>query len=211
MKQLLIIASTLFYAFTGFGQSAQYEASMTELTFAIQNSHNGGLLAHANSMERIAAAESKEWLPQYWVAYCLINETYTISETAKKEQLLEKAKVFLEKAEELNPNNTEVEVMKANYAQAMLAIDPMSRWEKYGAEFQNALGRAEKIDAQNPRIAYLMGTNIFYTPEGFGGGKKNAKPRFVQAKALFAKQTVAKPYAPSWGMAETDYFLKQCE
>jgi hypothetical protein len=211
MKQILVTIAFLYYSFTGFGQSAAYDKSMTELSAKIQATHSGSWLPMANSMERIATAEPSQWLPAYWVAYCLINESHSLKEPAQRDQILQKAESYLAKAEALAEQNAEILILKANYAQAMLSVDPMSRWEKYGAEFGAALQKASEIEPKNPRIPYLMGTNLFYTPEGFGGGKKTAKPYFEMAKELFAKYPATNSYAPSWGAPETEYFLGQCQ
>jgi hypothetical protein len=211
MKHLLIAIGLLTYTYVSFGQNTQYQATMTDLASKIQNTHGTGFMPHANTMERIAAAETKEWLPQYWVAYCLINESFSLQEPAQRDMLLEKAQEFVTKAETLNKENAEIMILKAQYAQAKLSIDPMSRWEKYGASFEAALENAKTVEPQNPRIPYLMGTNLFYTPEGFGGGKNAAKPYFMKAKELFDSYQTKEAYAPSWGKAEIAYFLKQCE
>ena len=111
MQKLMITLSFLAYAMTGFTQSTQYQTTMTELAQQIQNTHRGSYMTFANKLERIAAAETKEWLPNYWAGYCLINETYTKTEAAEKDMILEKAEIFLNKAEELSPNNVEIEIL----------------------------------------------------------------------------------------------------
>jgi hypothetical protein len=85
----------------------------------------------------------------------------------------------------------------------------MSRWQKYGADFQEALKKAEEINPENPRVPYVMGTNIFYTPEGFGGGQAKAKPYFEKAIAKFSTFKSVMAYAPNWGKEASNYFLSQ--
>lgn len=90
------------------------------------------LLPQANQLERIAAAEPKEWLPSYWAAFCYMMKSYNEITTDKKDMVLEKAEKLIEVAEKLSPNNDEIEVMKANIASARMAVDPQNRWQKYG-------------------------------------------------------------------------------
>ena len=55
--------------------------------------------------------------------------------------------------------------------------------------YNQYLAKAEKINPENPRIYYLKGSSLFYTPEMYGGGKAQAKTQFEKAKELFAKET----------------------
>ncbi len=99
--------------------------------------------------------------------------------------------------------------MKAHFSSSKLIIDPMSRWQKYGALFDQHLKEAAKLDPQNPRVDYLRGTNLFYTPENFGGGKDKAKPLFESALKKFETFKSPTSYSPTWGKGESEYFLKQ--
>lgn len=209
MQKLMITLSILAYAMTGFTQSAQYQTTMTDLVQQIQNTHQGSYMAFANKLERIAAAETTEWLPNYWAGYCLINESYTKAEAADKDMILEKAEIFVNKAAELSPNNAEIEILKANWTMAKLSADPMSRWQSLNGKFNKHLDNAAAIDPKNPRIFYVKAVNLYYTPEGFGGGKKTSAPLFEKALEFFKDHTNSLAYSPSWGKAESEYFLKQ--
>ena len=209
MKKLVLAIALIVRALGGYAQNEKYVSTMTELTQTIQTTYEGTLVPLSNKMERIAAAEAKEWLPNYWVAYCLVTESFKLKETGEKDLLLDKASDYLKKAESISTNNDEIEVMKAQFALAKLSVDPMSRWQKYGADFQNALKKATEINPENPRIQYVMGVNIFYTPENFGGGKDKAKPYLEKALSKFETFKAASAFAPNWGKAETSYFLSQ--
>jgi hypothetical protein len=209
MKKLVLSITLGICSLGVFAQKEKFEAIMTEQTAAIQSNYQTSFLPMANKMERIAAAETKEWTPQYWVAYCLINETFRMRESGEKDLLLDKAETFLTKAESLSPNNDEIEVLKAQYAMAKVSVDPMSRWQKYGAAFQTSLKKAEEINPDNPRVDYVLGTNLFYTPEGFGGGKEKAKPYFEKSLEKFNRIKNALAYAPNWGKDGSEYFLSQ--
>ena len=209
MKKLVLSITLAISSLVTFAQKEKFEAIMTEQSAVIQANYQGSYMPMANKMERIAAAELNEWTPQYWSAYCLINETFNLKDAGEKDLLLEKAETFLKKAEALSPNNDEIEVLKAQYAMAKLSIDPMSRFQKYGADFQTALKRAEEINPENPRVSYVMGTNIFYTPEGFGGGQAKAKPYFEKALFKFTNFKSASAYSPNWGKSASEYFLSQ--
>ena len=190
-------------------QKEKYEAAMTELAGVLQNEYEKSILPEINKMERVANAESKEWLPQYWVAYGLIKESYTTGNTAEKDILLDKAEEYIRKAEALSPKNAEIEVLKANLSSGRLVVDPMARWQKYGALFEQYLAEAAKLDPQNPRVDYLKAANIYHTPEAFGGGKDKAKPYFESTLKKFETFKSPNSYSPTWGKIEAEYFLKQ--
>ena len=209
MKKLVL--SILFLGFNSaiFAQNEKYVSTMTDLVTNIQSNYEGTYIPLSNKMERIAAAESKEWLPNYWVAFCLINETFKMKEAGEKDLLLDKAADFIKKAEVISPSNDEIEVLKAQYSMAKVSIDPMSRWQKYGADFQTFLKNAEELNPGNPRTSYVMAVNIFYTPEGFGGGKDKAKPLFEKALSNAETFKSETSYSPNWGKSEASYFLSQ--
>jgi tetratricopeptide (TPR) repeat protein len=61
---------------------------------------------------------------------------------------------------------------------------------------QNA-GKALLLDSLNLRAYFVLGSNDFYTPEQYGGGKM-AEVYLIKAVKL-NDQTVLNPYLPSWG------------
>lgn len=211
MKRILLIITILVIRYSGtFAQNPAYTKAMEGLVNEIQTTQFGTPLQPlANKMERIAATEKTEWLPNYWVAYCYLMDSYIEQEGAKKDLLLDKADTYLENAEKLSKNNDEIEVLKANLASARMAVSPQDRWQKYGGMVGMAMGAAKKINAENPRIALLEAQGLFYTPETYGGGKQKAKPVFEKALEQFAKFKPASSIHPNWGMAAAQWMLSQ--
>lgn len=209
MKKLILLTALFFVFGATFAQKPAYEKAMTDLVTQIQSFdyQTGSLIPLANKMERIAAAEKTEWLPQYWMAYCYITENFTKQDNGEKDQLLDIAEKFLKAAEALSPQNDELAVLRANYAQARMAVDPMGRYQTYGEQFSSSLKKATEINPENPRIYYLTGTSLFYTPEQFGGGKDKAKVQFETALEKFANFSPIAAYYPAWGRYEIDYFM----
>jgi hypothetical protein len=95
---------------------------------------------------------------------------------AEKDQYLDRANALLKDAEGLaGKPNDELEILKAYQSQIHLAADPMNRWQADGAKFAGFLQSAKSINAENPRIYYLEGSSLFFTPEEYGGGKKGSQ------------------------------------
>ncbi|MCU0341703.1 MAG: hypothetical protein MUE30_17640 [Spirosomaceae bacterium] len=213
MKKLLVCLFLL--AGVAQAQNEKYTQAMTaalmELRSQSENPNPSALTEVTNRFERIASAEPKEWLPRYHAAFCYSNQAFMTQNMADKDRLLDKADALVEEAEKISANNDELYVLKAYIAQARLAADPMSRWQTYGAVFGEMLEKAKAVNADNPRIYMLQGTNLFYTPEQFGGGKQAAKPLLEQALEKFANFKPASALHPMWGKGQAEAIAKQCQ
>ena len=66
----------------------------------------------SNNFERISLKETKEWLPAYYVALCQ-TMAFNLSKDAEKQELFaKKAQEFVDKADKLQPDNSEIYVLK---------------------------------------------------------------------------------------------------
>jgi hypothetical protein len=211
MKRILLTISMMYFIFTNLkAQNPAYTKVMEGLVSEIQNTQFGSQLQPlANKMERIANTEKTEWLPNYWVAYCCMIDSYSEQDAGKKDQLLDKADTYLNNVDKLVKDNDEVEVLRANLASARMAVNPQDRWMKYGGMVQKALGIAKKLNPENPRITLLEGQGIFFTPENFGGGKAKAKPVLEKSMEQFAKFKSASTIHPNWGQPTAQWMLSQ--
>ncbi|MGR3812023.1 hypothetical protein [Jiulongibacter sp. NS-SX5] len=203
-----------FFAFMIIGTSlmaqSKYESTMTSLVNEIY-SHNRELAMQpiANKLERVAAAEADEWLPNYWVAYCYIQDSFLKPSAAEKDQMLDIAEKHLEQANTKSPDNSEIHLLLAQYNGARLSVDGASRWGEYGPIYAKHMDIASKLDPTNPRVEYSKATNAYFTPEAFGGGAKIAKPFFEEALEKFETFEPKSPIHPNWGKVESEYFLSQ--
>jgi tetratricopeptide (TPR) repeat protein len=83
-----------------------------------------------------------------------------------------------------------MESFSIQYAPGMEAVSIANRSVKHAEE-------AIQLDSTNLRAYYVLGSNDFYTPEQYGGGKK-AEGYFKKAVSL-PDQSIRNPYLPSWG------------
>lgn len=202
---VLIVTSSSIVA-----QNSNYLKAMESIVSEIQNNQFGiPLQSHANKMERVASAEKTEWLPNYWVAYCYLMDSYAETDGGKKDLLLDKADQFLSIADKINEKEEELEILRANLASARMSVSPQDRWQKYGQLSAKALGQAKSMNAENPRIALLEAQGIFYMPEAFGGGKEKAKGVFDKAISQFSTFKAKSNLYPNWGENNTKYMLSQ--
>jgi hypothetical protein len=153
----------------------------------------------ANTFERIVFSESKEWLTLYYASYCYIFMNFQEPENAKKDQLLDKAQAFLDKAFKIAPNESELYALQALLYPARMNIDPMARGMQYIGLLNGAIENAIKANPTNPRPYYLKAIITLNMPEAMGGGKTAAKPLFETAKLKFDNFTPSSEIQPNWG------------
>jgi pentatricopeptide repeat protein len=133
----------------------------------------------------------------YWYSYtCYYHSILLMSEKENKssEKILYEGITQLKKVS--NPNSEHIallalmESLSIQFASG-IEIPFISKRVKQNAE------KALQLDSLNLRAYYVLGSNDFYSPEQYGGGKK-AEGYLIKATKL-KDQSVANPYLPSWG------------
>ena len=210
MKKIIIIVALISINTITNAQNAKYIATMEKNVAALDTTRSvEGLQALENTFERIASAEKSEWLPSYYAAYCNVNMTYQVKGN-QIDTYCDKAEALINKADSINPNNSEIITLKAQIASARISVSPMTRGQKYGTIAGELRLKAKDLDKTNPRPYYLDGMASFYTPSAFGGGKDKAKASYEKALSMFATFKPASSIAPHWGKSSCEYFLKKC-
>lgn len=125
--------------------------------------------------------------------------------------LASKATELIQKANVLNPNNSEISCIKSMIASCHMMVNPMQRYMEYGAESGKQLEIARQQDPTNPRPALLVGQGLKFTPEQFGGGCATAKPKIEEAIKKFEAFVPASPIHPNWGKEMAQQILSECK
>lgn len=208
MKHVFVVI-TLFVAGQLAAQS-KYESGMQKGLEQLQASKTVEDMTSTSAFfERIADAEKDKWLPYYYAAYANYI-TGWMNPKADKDKVAEKSKDLIAKAEAIE-KNAEIYCLRQMVAIQQMTVDPMMRWQTYGAEAKQALENAKQADPNNPRIYYLDGQSLFRTPEAFGGGKAIAKKSAEKSVELFKTFKPASPLHPNWGKAEAEKLLADCQ
>ncbi|WP_462254157.1 hypothetical protein [Ferruginibacter sp.] len=212
MKKLLIASVLVSLTMLSFGQSEKYVAAMKNNIAAIDTSFRNpaSLLALANNFERIANAEKNQWLAFYYAAFCQVNYGFMEQNKDKVDAIADKATDFINKADSLMPNNSEISCIKSMIASCHMMVNPMQRYMEYGPESGSNMEKAMQQDPTNPRPYYLKGQGLKYTPEQFGGGCKTAKPELQTALDKFATFKPASELHPNWGKQPVEMLMKEC-
>jgi len=135
--------------------------------------------------------------------------SYIDSSNTQKDMYLDKAIEFIHTADSLEPNNSEIYTIKGMISQSRMQVDPMSRWQKYGADATMNFNKAVEIDSLNPRPEYLIGIGVYYTPKQFGGGPEKAKPILEKSLYKYEQFVPANDLMPIWGKETVEQLLKQ--
>ena len=213
MKKLFLLAVVSFLVTGAFAQSEKYVANMKNNITAIDSSFKNpqNLLDLANKFERIATTEKNQWLPYYYAAFCQVNYTYMEKDKTKVDAIADKATELIDKADALQPNNSEISCIKSMIASSHMMVNPMQRFQEYGPESASYLDAAMQQDATNPRPEYLKGQGLKYTPEQFGGGCANAKPVLQSSLDKYNTFKPASDIHPTWGRTRLEAMLAECK
>lgn len=185
------------------------EALQTTFTDFENSKDFAGLQNVSNKFGLIAKKWNDKWIAQFYPAYSLTVLSYAEKKADKRDVFLDEAEIYLESAMSKTKND-ELYVVAAMIANARVAIKS-SRYKKYGEIFNAYIDSAKSVNPNNPRIYYLEGTNIYYTPKMFGGGPKKALPLFEKADALYQNEKDGDVYKPYWGKKQNSDLLKQCK
>jgi hypothetical protein len=208
MKSFVLLIA-LSGALTLHAQSDKYAAAMQKNIALLDSAQTTPDFENvSNAFIRVGDAEKTQWLPYYYAALAETRIGWS-DKNADKDQLAEKIKALVAKAEAIEKNAELCTITNMAATQQML-VDPQTRWQTYGKEAGTALQTGMQLDPSNPRLYYLQGMSIFGTPEQFGGGKAKAKPVFQKSVDLY-KTFRTKPLYPNWGQKEAEDMLAKCQ
>jgi hypothetical protein len=213
MKKLFLLTVIAFIATGVFAQSEKYQATMKSNIEAIDAAFKtpATLLDLANKFERIATAEKNQWLAFYYAALCQVNYTYMEQDKTKVDAIADKATELIDKADALQPNNSEISCIKSMIASSHMMVNPMQRYMEYSTEINSFMESAMQQDPTNPRPEYLKGQALKYTPEQFGGGCGTAKPVLQSSLDKYSKFKPASDIHPNWGKSRVELLISECK
>ena len=211
MKRIILSLSFLAVVAVASAQDDKFQKTMEQAITMLDSAKTPEDLTDvAAKFERIADAETTKWQPYYYAALSTLWIGYR-DEKADKDVLGDKADGLISKAVSLAPKNSEVYLLKSMSASLHMMVDPMNRFQKYGTDLREALMTARQLDPTNPRTFYWEGTQAFYTPEQFGGGKAKAKLMFEKSLELYKKFKPENSMSPHWGEEITKQMLEACK
>lgn len=162
-------------------------------------------------MERIAAAEKNNWLPNYYVALINTTESFNPANKAKVSALLEKAQNAQDQASIISPNNPELMVMQAMIYTSLIVQDPMVNGMKYSPKVMELYTKARIIAPQNPRVVFCKADFEMGGARWTGADVKKLCQEIESSIPLFEKFQPETPFHPNWGLDRAKESLKNCK
>ncbi len=162
-----------------------------------------------NNFERIADAEKGEWIPQYYAA--MANATLSMREkdTQLREEIVNRAEMYINRADSLEPDNSEIYVVKAMTVYSRITVSPMERFMNLKPLADKFMSTAEELNPENPRIYLQKGVIMMFTPEMMGGGKAKAMPLLLTAIEKFDQFEPESSIHPNWGKKIAEEMIKR--
>jgi hypothetical protein len=212
MKTTLFTIIFALVSITGFSQSNEYYQAMGESLGGYANCKNvDDFRSLGNQFERIAQAETSQWLPLYYHAHCNIIAAFIETDPAKKDAILDVAEKSMNRMIELAPNEADIYALQAMFYTARLVVNPMERGQKYGMLSGQAVGRALGIDPTNPRARLIKLQNEMGTAQFYG---KDTSVYCDDARELLAGWDNFKPKStlhPNWGKDQVAGIVETCK
>lgn len=197
-KTVLLLTGILCAVFTF--ANGQFEKAMGKnIPAMFQASDTESLQTAINQLNRIGEAEKNRWEPHYYVAFGYVRMMGMSEGSEKQDGYLDQALAAIEKAESVQPNDSELEALRGYVHMMRVTVDPASRGMQYSGMAFNSFNKAIKLNAENPRAHYLLGRMQYGTAQFMGGGDGGACESFANAKKLFEAKNDEQSLAPSWG------------
>lgn len=206
MNKLLIASLLILQSFMAVAQEeAEYVQVMVNQKKAIKMATTEKDFQDlADNFARISTTATDKWHPLYYAAFCCINKSFVAKEPEVKDNGLDQAQKYIDKALEIYPEESELWVLQGLLYQGKIQIDPMKRGKDYSQKANQALSKAKSFNPENPRAYYLLGLNALHTPKAFGGGPDAACPLFKSALDKFTTYIPDHVLSPGWGGEECD-------
>lgn len=206
MKYISLIIILTISSFSLHAQS-KYEQGMQK-AFGLWE--EGKLAESVSLFERIAQAESENWIPVYHAAQFLIISSHGIEDMSQREATLEKATVLVKMAKQRSQDNSEITTLEGMLLTGYLAMDPGTYGMTYSAKIPALYEKAINQNPDNPRayanmIEFEMGAARFFGQE-LGPICKKMKEIIPK----FKNQKVDKPFAPSFGLKRAKQIVANC-
>jgi len=215
MKKIIFLSTMIISCFIANAQDVKYTKAMEKNIAIIDSANkqqNSSLLQGAfNGFERIGNANPKEWLPLYYQSFCEVMMGMRQSENIKKDEYFDKAETLINKADSIQPDQSEIYVMKSFVTSMKISVDPQTRGQQLGMKSGMLLGKAIQLDPNNPRAYFLKGQGLMYTPAQWGGGKDRAIPVLETAIEKFKTFKPANTIMPNWGEERCKKVLEEAK
>lgn len=207
MKHTYIILIISFISVCQISGQSKYEKGMQT---AFDLWEEGKHMKASAMFERIAQAESDNWIPVYYAANILIVNSFETQDLSQREATLDKATKLIEKAHQLSENNSEITTLEGVLLTGYLAMDPNTYGMTYSAKIPSLHQKAIQLNPDNPRahanmVEYEMGAAQF-----FGQNVSEICKKMTEIIPKFKNQKIDVAFAPSFGLERAEQVVSNC-
>lgn len=164
----------------------------------------------SNLFERIAAAESENWLPAYYAAQVNITSSFGEQDKEKLTAQLGKAQDLINDAKSISPNNPELMVLEAMMHTAWVAYDGNTYGMKLSPIIAGLYSKALAIAPENPRVVLSKAEWDMGSARFFGQDVTPFCKDVKRSLELFANFKPESSFHPNWGKERAEQVLAQC-
>jgi len=165
----------------------------------------------SNMFERIASAESDNWLPAYYAAQINIVNSFGLRDENKLSEQLKKAQDLINDATAISKNNPEILVLQALLHTAWVAYDGATYGMTLSPKVEALYTQAQQIAPNNPRVVYCKAEWGIGSARYFGQDTKPFCKELERALELFANFKPETPFHPNWGKDRVEILLESCK
>jgi hypothetical protein len=212
MKQLIAILSGILLLSNAGAQtlidSVAYEKGldMIAASIPVQDYENAG-----KYFDDLLSSKPQEWLAPVYAGLCYVLASFHETDGKLKDELCDRAQVFLDSADLRNADESETASVQAFLYQARIDVSPMERGLEYSLKADIEVKKAESANPNDPRPYFLYAMNVYYTPKLFGGGPEKALPLFEEAADKFRAFKPVMPFMPHWGEQQNLEMIEKCK
>ncbi len=165
----------------------------------------------SNLFERIAAAETNNWLPSYYAAQVLVLQGFEIKDKDKLDAQLKKAQDLINDATAISKNNPEILVLQALLHTVWVAYDGATYGMQLSPKVAALYQQAFQIDPTNPRVVLNKAEWDMGSARFFGQDTASFCKDIESALELFANFKPETPFHPNWGKKRAEEVLASCK
>ena len=165
----------------------------------------------SNLFERIATAETDNWLPPYYAAQVLIVDSFNEKDKEKLEAKLNKAQDLVDDASAISKQNSEILVLQAMLHTAYVAYDGANYGMKLSPKITALYAQAKQIDPKNPRVIFGKAEWDMGSAQFFGQDTAPFCKDIESALELFANFKPETQFHPNWGKDRAEQVLNNCK
>lgn len=208
---LLLAGIVLLASKRALANDDKYVAAMQKNIETVYNAEAVTELQNAvNSFQRIGEAEKNKWEPFYYASFGYIMMAIREKEPSKKDTYLDLALKGIEKAQELQPGESEIVALEGFVHMIRVTVDPASRGQQYSGLAFQSFATAVAMNPENPRALSLLAQMQYGTAQFFGSPTTEACGTLAKALEKFDTYKSDNVLAPQWGRGMAEGLKSKC-